>query len=309
MSGVRVVGLGAALPEKVVTNDDFAHRLDTTDAWIVERTGIRERRMGGTTSSLATEAGAVALTNSGLTPADIDLLVLATCSPDQALPSSSCTVQNALGISGGAFDLNAACSGFIYATVAAAGILAVGARRALVIGSDVMSTMVDPDDRNTAVLFGDGAGAIILETVDEGQGNLLAWDLASDGSTSHILYKDHGGFMKMDGREVFRRAVRVFVDSADKTMKKAGLTPDDIALLVPHQANSRIIEAACDRLGIPLDRTVVNVDRVGNTSAASIPLALADAAAEGRLGDGDVVLMIGFGAGMTWAGAALRWGP
>ncbi len=309
MKGVRVVGLGSALPEKVVTNADFARRLDTTDAWIFERTGIRERRMGGTTSSLAIEAGAAALADSGLDPADIDLLVLATCSPDQALPSSSCTVQNALGTSGGAFDVHAACSGFIYGTVAAAGLLAIGARRALVIGSDVMSTMVDQDDRNIAVLFGDGAGAIVLEAVDEGTGNLLAWDLAADGSAGHILYKDHGEFMKMDGKEVFRRAIRVFVDSANTTLKKAGLTPDDVALLVPHQANSRIIEAACDRLGIPLDRTVVNVDRVGNTSAASIPLALADAAAEGRLDEGDIVLMVGFGAGMTWAGAALRWGP
>lgn len=309
MSGVRVVGLGASLPEKIVTNAAFAARLDTTDAWIAERTGILERRMGGTTSSLATGAGAAALASSGIDPADIDLLVLATSSPDQLMPATACTVQQALGTSGGAFDVNAACTGFVYAMVTAAGIMAIGARRALVIGSDVLSTMTDQDDRNTAVLFGDGAGAVILETVDDGPGNLLAWDLAADGSTRHLLYIDHGKYLQMDGKEVFRRAVRVFVDSAHKTLQDAGLTPDDVALLVPHQANSRIIGAACDRLGIPLERTAVNLDRVGNTSAGSIPLALADAVAEGRLHDGDIVLMVGFGAGMTWASVALKWGP
>lgn len=309
MSGVRVVGLGASLPEKIVTNADFAARLDTTDAWIAERTGILERRMGGTTSSLATGAGAAALASSGIDPADIDLLVLATSSPDQLMPATACTVQQALGTSGGAFDVNAACTGFVYAMVTAAGIMAIGARRALVIGSDVLSTMTDQDDRNTAVLFGDGAGAVILEMVDDGPGNLLAWDLAADGSTRHLLYIDHGKYLQMDGKEVFRRAVRVFVDSAHKTLQDAGLTPDDVALLVPHQANSRIIGAACDRLGIPLERTAVNLDRVGNTSAGSIPLALADAVAEGRLHDGDIVLMVGFGAGMTWASVALKWGP
>lgn len=305
---MRIAGLGAALPEKVVTNADFAARLDTSDEWIVERTGIRERRMGGTTSSLAIQAATAALDDAGMEAASIDLIVLATSSPDQLMPPTACTVQHALGTSGGAFDLNAACNGFLYSLVCGAGNLAVGAKRALVIGSDVLSTAVDPDDRNTAVLFGDGAGAVVLEAVN-GPGNLLAWDLASDGSLRHILYQEHGGYMHMDGKEVFRRAVRVFVETTEKTMSNAGLSPDDVSLLVPHQANIRIIAAACERLGIPMERTAVNLNRVGNTSAASIPLALSDARDAGLLHDGDVVLMVGFGAGMTWASAALKWGP
>lgn len=306
---MRVIGLGTALPEKVVTNADIAARLDTNDAWIVERTGISERRIGGTTSSLAIQAGMAAIDNAGIQPEDIELVILATSSPEQLLPATACAVQEALGTSGGAYDLNAACTGFIYAIVNAAGSLALGTRRALVIGSEVMSGVADQDDRNTAVLFGDGAGAFVVEAVEGGPGNLLAWDLGTDGSLGHLLYQHHGAYLHMDGKEVFRKAVRVFVDSAEATMNKAGLSPQDISLLVPHQANLRIITSACERLGIPMERTAVNIDRVGNTSAASIPLALGDARSQGRLNDGDVVLMVGFGAGMTWGSAALRWGP
>lgn len=308
MSGIRIVGLGSALPDKIVTNADLEARLDTSDSWISERTGISERRMGGTTSGLAIEAGAAAIANAGIDPTEIDLLILATTTPDQLMPATACTVQQGLGLSCGAFDLSAVCSGFVYATVTAAGIMAIGARKALVIGSEVLSGMIDQEDRNTVILFGDGAGAMVLETIDEGPGALLGWDLGSDGSSRHILYTDHGGYIQMDGKEVFRKAVRVLVDSANRTLVKAGLTVDDIDLFVPHQANIRIISAAADRLGIPMEKTMTNLDLVGNTSSASIPLALVDASAQGRLQDGNTVLVAGFGAGMTWASAVLKWG-
>ncbi|MBW3581339.1 MAG: beta-ketoacyl-ACP synthase 3, partial [Actinobacteria bacterium] len=208
----------------------------------------------------------------------------------------------------GAFDVNAACSGFVYALVAGAGMAGIGARRVLVVGADVMSRLTDQDDRGTAVLFGDGAGAVVLDVV-EGPGQLLGWDLGSDGSLRHLLQADVGGYIRMEGKEVFRRAVRVMVDSAEAAVARAGLTLDDVDLLVPHQANTRIITAACDRLGVPLERTSVVLDRTGNTSAASIPLALGDAAQAGKLTKGDIVLLVGFGAGMSWASAVLRWGP
>jgi 3-oxoacyl-[acyl-carrier-protein] synthase-3 len=304
--GIRLTGWGAALPEKIVTNADFEARLDTSDEWIVERTGIRERRFGGSSGSLALEAGQRALDEAGVDAASVDLLLLATTTPDQVMPATASTVQGALGTSGGAVDMNAACAGFVYALVAGAGMAAIGSERVLVIGSDVMSRITDQDDRGTAVLFGDGAGAVVLDAVD-GEGDLLAWDLGSDGSLRHLLYTDHGSFTVMDGKEVFRRAVRLMVDSCEKTLGKAGVAPEDVSLFVPHQANTRIIDAACKRMGIPLERTVMILERTGNTSAGSVPLALAEAADEGRLHDGDLVLMMGFGAGMSWATALLRW--
>ena len=304
--GVRLTGWGAALPEKVVTNADFASRMDTSDEWIVERTGIRERRFGGSTGTLAVEAGQRALQQAGVDPATVDLTVLATTTPDQVMPATASSVQDALGCGGGAFDVNAACSGFVYALVAAAGICEVGAQRALVVGADVMSRITDQDDRNTAILFGDGAGAVVLDRVD-GPGDLLGWDLGSDGSLRHLLTCDAGGYTQMNGKEVFRQAVRVMVDSCSKTLAAAGLKPTDVALLVPHQANTRIVKAACDRLDIPMEHTALVLDRTGNTSAGSVPLALADAADAGRLAEGDIVLLCGFGAGMTWASAVLRW--
>jgi 3-oxoacyl-[acyl-carrier-protein] synthase-3 len=305
-TGAVITGWGTALPDTVVTNADLEARLDTTDEWIVTRSGIRERRIGGTVSSLAIDAGRRALERAGLAPAQVDLLVLATCTPDLAVPATSAAVHYALGLSGGAFDVNAACSGFVYALVATHGVVSGGAaRRALLIGADCVSLLTDPDDRATAVLFADGAGAVVLEASDTD--GLLAVDLGVDGSAHDLLTCPHGGYMAMEGKEVFRRAVRVTVESAVNALERAKLTPDDMALFVPHQANLRIIEAAATRLGIPMERVAVVVDRTGNTSSASIPLALADAADTGRLRAGDHVLMSGFGAGMAWASTVIRW--
>lgn len=307
MSGAAVTGWGVALPDTAVTNAELEARLDTSDRWITERTGISERRIGGTTGSLATAAARQALVAAGATPASVDLLVLATSTPDQQIPATASAVQEALGLRCGAFDVNAACSGFVYALVAGAGMTAMGARRVLVVGADVMSRVTDQQDRSTAVLFGDGAGAVVLEAV-EGPGQLLGWDLGSDGSLRHLLQADQGGYVRMEGQEVFRRAVRVMVESSEAALARAGLTAADVDLLVPHQANTRIISSACDRLGIPMGRTAMVLHRTGNTSAASIPLALGDAVDAGRVSKGDIVLLVGFGAGMTWASAVLRWG-
>ena len=304
--GAVITGWGTALPDTVVTNADLEKHLDTSDEWIVTRSGIRERRVGGTVSTLATDAGRRALERASRAPADIDLLVLATCTPDLAVPATSAAVHYALGLSGGAFDVNAACAGFVYGLVAAHGAVNTGAaRRVLVIGADCVSRLTDRDDRATAVLFADGAGAVVLEASDDD--GLLAVDIGVDGAGHSLLTCPHGGYMTMEGKEVFRRAVRITVDSASSALERAKLTPDDIALFVPHQANLRIIEAAATRLGIPLARVAVVVDRTGNTSSASVPLALADAADAGRVRPGDNVLMTGFGAGMAWASVVLRW--
>ena len=308
MTGIRITGWGIALPDKIVTNDDMAASLDTSDTWITERTGIRERRIGGTTSGLAIEAGQNALRCAGLTGADIEHVLLATTTPDGIVPGTAPTVQNALGINGGAFDINAACSGFVYGLVTAAGLIAMGAGPILLIGSETLSKITDMDDRAIAIIVGDGAGAVVVQPV-EGPGQLLSWNLNSDGSLRHLLYCEHGGTLYMDGKEVFRKAVRVVVESAERAMADAGLGPDDVSLLVPHQANLRIIVAACQRLGIPEERTVVVIDRYGNTSSASIPLALHDAISNDRVHDGDNLLLTGFGGGMTWASAVLALGP
>ena len=307
MPGGVITGWGSALPPTVVTNADLEVRLETDDAWIVERSGIRERHVGGSVSELATQAGRDALQRAQISPREVDLLVLATATPDLVVPATSATVHHALGLAGASYDVNAACAGFVYALASAFGALAVSAaRRVLVVGSDCLSQITDPDDRSTAVLFADGAGAVVLEATD-GDGSLLALDLGTDGSGYELLTCPHGGFMTMEGREVFRRAVRVTVESAAAALERAKLGPDDVSLFVPHQANLRIIEAAVTRLGITMNRTAVVLDRTGNTSSASVPLALADAADAGRLGPGDVVLMTGFGAGMTWASLVLRW--
>jgi 3-oxoacyl-[acyl-carrier-protein] synthase III len=305
--GAVITGWGICVPDKIVTNEDLSATLDTSDAWITERTGIRQRHIGGTTSELAIGAGRQALERAGRAPEEIDLLVLATTTPDAVVPGTSATVQDALGTGGGAFDLNAACSGFVYALAVAHGMLAIGAERLLVIGSETLSRITDWDDRSVAVLVGDGAGAVVLEAVD-GPGQLLSWNLGSDGSLRHLLKCDHGGYLYMDGKEIFRKAVRVVVESAEQAIAEAGLTADDIDLIVPHQANLRIITAACQRLGIPDEKAVVVIDRYGNTSSASIPLALADALDTGRLHEGHRVLLTGFGGGMTWASAVLQWG-
>jgi 3-oxoacyl-[acyl-carrier-protein] synthase III len=303
--GSAVTGWGWALPEKVLTNEDLTGWLDTSDEWIVERTGIRERRVGGVTSELALESSRKAMDRAGRKPEDIDVLLVATTTPDQQVPAVASTVQDVLGLTCGAFDLNAACSGFVYGLVVAHGLLAVGHRCVLLVGADALSRITDWDDRSTAVLFGDGGGAVVVEAVDEE--HLLGWDLGSEGADRVLLYCDTGGYLQMNGPEVFRRAVRVMVDSTERTLARAGMTAADIDLLVPHQANQRIVDAAIRRLGIPEDKVVSTLDRTGNTSAGSIPLALAEAADQGRASPGDHVLLVGFGAGMTSASALLRW--
>lgn len=301
-----ITGWGAALPDQVVTNDDLATRLDTNDAWITERSGIRQRHVGGTVQSLSVEAGSKALARAGVAPDQIDLLLLATTTPDEAVPATSASVHHQLGLAGGAVDVNAACAGFVYALVLAYGALAIGTQRALVIGADCLSRITNQDDRSTAVLFADGAAAVVLENRQGGEG-LHSFDLGVDGSAHDLLRCPHGGTISMEGREVFRRAVRVTVDSALSAMESAGTNADKVALFVPHQANLRIIEATASRLGIPMERVSIVLDRTGNTSSASIPLALAQAADDGRLHSGDTVLMSGFGAGMTWASAVVSW--
>lgn len=305
--GARFTGWGRALPPKVLTNHDLEGMVETSDQWIRERTGIERRHVGGTTAGLSIESGSRALEMAGVDPLDIDALVLATTTPDRTVPATSATVQHGLGLKCGAFDVNAACSGFVYATVVAHGLIAMGARKVLLIGTDTLSRITDWGDRNTAILFADGSGAAVLEATD-GPGQLLGWDIDSDGSAEELLFCEVGGTIHMDGKEVFRRAVRIMVDSAKKSMAIAGVTADDIALVVPHQANIRIISAACDRLGVPIERAAVCIHETGNTSSASIPLALFDAADQGRLSAGDLVLLVGFGAGMTAASAIIRWG-
>ena len=338
-----IAGWGTAIPSRRVTNDDLAQRVDTSDAWIVERTGIRERRFAGpgeTTASLAIEAGAAAIKSAGLTPAEIGCCIVATCTPEQPIPATAAFVQDGLGLRCGAFDLDAACAGFVYALVVGAGLLSTGGLDAvLLVGSETLSRVADPDDRATCVLFGDGAGAVVLVPGEpaphangprlpagaasgEANAGLLAWDLGCDGSAASLLAVPAGGsrlpptldtvtqgqhWLKMEGQEVFRRAVRAIVESAAATMAQAGVTAAEVDLFVPHQANVRIIDAAASRLGIPGERTFVNIDRYGNTSAASIPIALAEAADSGRLNRGDLVLLSGFGAGMSWASALVRW--
>lgn len=301
-----ITGWGRALPEKIVTNADLAKTIDTSDEWIRERTGIERRHIGGSTASLSIESGRKAIQMSGVDPSTIDALILATTTPDRTVPATSAAVQNGLGLRCGAFDVNAACSGFAYALVAAHGLLAIGMKRVLVIGTDTLSRITDWSDRNTAILFADGSGAAILEAV-EGPGQLLGWDIDADGSLEDLLYAEIGGTLYMEGKEVFRRAVRIMVDSAEKSLKAAELTTNDIALIAPHQANIRIIEAACKRLEIPMSKVSWVGNKTGNTSSASIPLALFEAADSNRLKTGDNVLLVGFGAGMTAASAVLKW--
>jgi 3-oxoacyl-[acyl-carrier-protein] synthase-3 len=309
----------------VVTNEDIMTLFDTSDEWIVERTGIRQRRAAdgpfvdpkpdaspsggmGTTAQLAAEAGQGALRRAGLTGSDIDLLILCTTSPDQLVPATSSPLANALAIRGGGMDINAACAGFTYGLVTAAGFVAAGAERVLLIGAETLTRLTNWSDRSNAFLFGDGAGAVVVEAVP-GEPSLLGWDIGVDGSLQPLFYSDHGGYgMRMRGQEVFRRAVRVTVDSATKSLERAKLTAADIALFVPHQANIRIMDAVAERIGIPPDRVASVIEHTGNTSSASIPIALTEAADSGRLSDGDLVLFAGFGAGMTWASAVWRWG-
>ena len=325
MLPVTLLGWNALAPDGRVTNADLEARLDTSDTWIVERTGIRERRIaapGETTATLATAAARGALARAGLDAADVDLLIVATASPEQPLPHTGAFVGEALGLRCGSFDLAAACAGFVYALVVGSSLVSSGDDRVLIVGAETLTRIIDPDDRATGVLFGDGAGAAVLGR-SAGTPGLLAWDLGCDGSAVELLQIPAGGsrrpasadtvarrehYLQMSGQQVFKRAVRAVVDSASITIDRAGVNVDDVAWFVPHQANARIIEAAAQRLGVPAERTLVNIDRYGNTSSASIPLALFEAVDDGRVRDGDVVLCAGFGAGMTWASALLEWG-
>lgn len=324
MTGATVIGWGWAVPERVVANDEITVLFDTSDEWIFERSGIRSRRVAtgpfvspqpdpdaaiaglGTTATLAAQAGRAALERAGASGADIGMLVLCTTTPDLLIPATSASVAGALGIAGGAMDLNAACAGFTYGLVTAAGLLAAGTERVLLIGAETLTRATNWDDRTNAFLFGDGAAALVLEAVP-GEGSLLGWDVGVDGKLVPLLYARHGSGMVMRGKEVFRRAVLATVESAAKSLEQAKVGVDEIALFVPHQANVRIMEAAASRLGIPEERVVSVIERTGNTSSASVPLALVDALESGRVRDGDLLLLAGFGAGMTWASAVWRW--
>jgi len=323
---VSVLGWGTAVPERRLTNADLEASVDTNDQWIVERTGIRERRIAApteTSSTLGTAAAADAIKRAGLSPADIDLLVLATASPDTLLPHTAAFVGDALGLRCGSFDLSAACAGFIYELVVGASLVQSGYDHVLIVGAETLSRITDPEDRSTVILFGDGGAAAVLGRSPNGPG-LLAWDLGCDGSAAALIEIPAGGgrlpesmttvaerghYMKMQGQEVFRRAVRAVAESSMVTLERAGVSVDDVAWFVPHHANLRIIEAAAKRLGFEPGRTITNIEHYGNTSSASIPLALFEAVEDGRVTDGDLVLCSGVGAGLTWGSALLRWGP
>lgn len=325
----HVTGWGMAVPERVLTNQDLAQMVDTTDAWIRERTGINERHIASpdeTSASLAARAALKALEIANLSPEALDLIIVATSSPEHIFPATACLVQDRIGANkAGAFDLSAACSGFIFALNMAAQSIRSGAiQNALIIGTETLSRLVDWQDRNTCILFGDGAGAFILQA-SEIPGGILSGVMRSDGSGSDLLTLPAGGsympasletvqqgmhFIKMNGREVFRFATRVMAHATREAVEKANLKLDDIHLIIPHQANLRIIEAAARSLAIPMDRCVVNLERYGNTSTASIPIAAVEAIEQGRLKPGDRVVIVGFGAGLTWGAMVIQWsGP
>lgn len=323
---VGIIGTGKYVPERILTNSDLEQMVETNDEWIVSRTGIRERHIAApheATSDLAYEAALKALESAGMKAEDLELIIVATITPDSAFPSTACILQDKLGAKGAAaFDLSAACSGFVYSLATATGFLQTGMyNNALIIGADTLSRITDYTDRNTCVLFGDGAGAVILGEVPEGRG-FQSFDLGAEGSGGSLLKMEAGGsrlpasqqtieekkhFIYMNGREVFKFAVRVMGTATERVLTKAGLGKEDIDLFVPHQANIRIIQSAMQRLDLQEDKCVINVDRYANTSAASIPLALVEAAEEGRMKEGDTVLMVGFGGGLTWGASVLIW--
>jgi 3-oxoacyl-[acyl-carrier-protein] synthase-3 len=328
MRYARITGWGKYVPEKVLTNKDLEKMVDTSDEWIVTRTGIKERHIAGpgeTTSTMATKAGQEALKVAKLSPKDLELIIVATSSPDYFLPPVSSQVQEMLGASkAAAFVLTAGCTGFVYGLVTAHQFIATGAyENALVIGAEFISFGIDWNDRRTCVLFGDGAGAVVLEASELPTG-VIAFDLGSDGSEADALIVPGGGgknplsqevldkgmhYIRMDGRRVFKFATRVMPQTVRKVIKSSGIPWDDIELLIPHQANVRIIELAARRLRMPMEKVLVNIDRYGNTSAASIPIALCEAAETGRLKEGDHIVLVGFGGGLTWASAVVHWQP
>lgn len=323
----ELVGTGRYVPTKMLTNADFESMVDTSDEWIRERTGIRERHIADTHETVAYMSSMACrrvLEDAGLTPADVDAIILGTATPDRLLPATACDIQAELGAANAAaFDLGAACSGFLYGLAVAESMIIGGSmRHVLVIGAERLSTIVDYTDRATCILFGDGAGATLVRPGSDGQRGILASYLKSDGTLAELLYRPGGGgnhppddhllqdrgyYIKMAGREVFKSAVRSMADACDRAMERAGLSAEDVDILIPHQANIRIIEATAKHAGIPMDKVYVNVDRYGNTSAASIPIALDECVRCGRIRPGSLVLLVAFGGGFTWASVVLRW--
>ncbi|NNC90449.1 MAG: ketoacyl-ACP synthase III [Akkermansiaceae bacterium] len=324
---VAIAGTGSYLPERVLTNADLEKMVDTSDEWITSRTGIKERRIAADdefSSHLATNAGRKALEQAGLTADDLELIIVATITPDTLTPATACYVQQNLGATKAvAFDISAACSGFLYAMKIAKRLISDGAfENALIVGAEKLSAFVNWEDRSTCVLFGDGAGAAILKRSEPGKGEILATDIGTDGRQTRLLNIPGGGSacpitianadqrlasLSMIGNEVFKHAVTRMRDSANAVIARAGLNPEDIKLVVPHQANLRIIDAIADRLAVPNDRVFVNLHKYGNTSAAACPIALDEAHRTGRIEKGDHIVLVAFGAGLTWAAAAVRW--
>src|ERR687894_2077279 len=326
MRNAAITGWGMAIPERVLSNADLERMVETSDEWITSRTGIKERRIVGpqdSTTSLSVAAARQALDRAGLQATDIDLIIVGTCTPDQFLVSQACLVQAELGGNAGAFDLGAACSGFVYALAVGSQFVQTGLHdRVMVIGVDTLTRFVDYTDRSTCILFGDGAGAVVLEATDEPRG-LLSTVLGADGAGNRHLYIPGWGavvpesadlfpefrpYLQMNGQEVFRFAVRVMGDAAVEVVEKANLTFDDVDMMIPHQANMRIIDAAARRLDLPREKVWVNLDRYGNTSAATIPIALCEAEAAGHLSEGDNLVFVAFGGGLSWAAGMVRWG-
>ncbi len=324
---VCIAGTGSYLPERILTNAELAKLVDTSDEWIVSRTGIRERRIaaeGEFTSHMATNAARKALDQAGIAPESLDLIIVATITPDTLTPATACYVQQNLGaFSAVAFDISAACSGFLYAMKIAKRLISSGAfQNALIIGAEKLSAVTNWEDRTTCVLFGDGAGAAVLRRAEPHEGSILATEMGSDGSLTHLLnipgggsacpinpsnVNDHLFSLTMMGKEVFKHAVTRMKEAAEKVIERAALQPEDIACVIPHQANLRIIDAIADRLAVPNDRVFVNLDRYGNTSAAAVAIALDEANRSGAFKRGDNIVLVVFGAGLTWAAAAVRW--
>jgi 3-oxoacyl-[acyl-carrier-protein] synthase-3 len=323
-----ISGIGTWVPEKVLTNDDLSKIVDTNDEWITTRTGIRERHIaapGESCSDMAAKAAGAALRSAGADPAEIDLLVIATITADHSTPSTACLVQPRLGlVNATCFDISAACSGFVYALdIARQYILTGAARKAMVVGAEKMSAILDWQDRGTCVIFGDGAGAVVLEAGAGSSRGIVSTAMGSDGALANLIRVEAGGstlpasaetvqnrqhFIKMEGNQVFKSAVRGMAEISEKALALAGIASADLKAVVPHQANVRIISAIAEKLAIPMDKVVLNLDRYGNTTAASIPLALEEAVREGRIQDGDFILLVAFGAGLTWGATVIQWG-